>query len=288
MVNPFSPLNDLLMKVDNTTGKFTLDWKAPEFLEFFIFEYSIVFEILTLCLSIVDIVIISIMFYVFNKSPQFHYHLIALIKFIYFFFIVYGILKAILVFLADFPLFGEINEKTLVPKDLLFLEYGKMAFGAAYLGSLLGFTVERAWATICLEHYEKIKSRIFLAMMLLEQIGFGLIIATLMFLFPEVIIYGTILGISFSIFQMICFIVTDQVNQRRYKKSITVGNAYTLSQRFQLSENIRVFKRFRRVDTEVSDLSERKDSLKTSKGKQMVFRVEDEADMYFKQLNSWL
>lgn len=35
------------------------------------------------------------------------------------------------------------------------------------------------------------------------------------------------------------FIFFDQINQIRYKRSITVGNNYTLSQRYQLAENIR-------------------------------------------------
>lgn len=190
------------MKVDNETSKFELDWVAPEFFEYFLYHYYVILEVLMFFLSIIDIVIISIMFYVFNKSPQFHYHLIALIKLIYVFFITYGSLKIILTLMLCIFVFEDVNQRTLVPKELLFVEYFKMMFGVAYLASLPGFTLERIWATICLENYEKKQSKLFLIAMFLVQFGGGLIFATSMFIFPGTVFYGALIGILLSFMQM--------------------------------------------------------------------------------------
>uniref|UniRef100_A0A915E0P9 Uncharacterized protein n=1 Tax=Ditylenchus dipsaci TaxID=166011 RepID=A0A915E0P9_9BILA len=112
----------------------------------------------------------------------------------------------------------------------------------------------------------------------------------------------------------------DNLNQRRYRHSWTTGNAYTLSERYQLAENIRSGKIMRRSITVASfglffgiisfeplkktfmhvteELLERlyfktvspktTSNMKTSSGKKMVFKVEEERDLYFCQLrDSW-
>ncbi|EPB78856.1 Sre G protein-coupled chemoreceptor [Ancylostoma ceylanicum] len=46
-------------------------------------------------------------------------------------------------------------------------------------------------------------------------------------------------GLGIVFISVTCYFIFNAINQRRYQKSISVGTTYTLSQKFQLSENIR-------------------------------------------------
>ena len=71
--------NEYYIAMDNSTKGLKFEIVSPIEFRDWMQKYGSLLDFVILTLSIFDISAICIMFYVFSKSPQFHFHLIALV-----------------------------------------------------------------------------------------------------------------------------------------------------------------------------------------------------------------
>ncbi|WKX88988.1 hypothetical protein Q1695_008550 [Nippostrongylus brasiliensis] len=98
---------------------------------------------------------------------------------------------------------------------------------------------ERGFATLMFSDYEKRNNtRIVLFGCLLQYLCGVVAVITLHQGLLQFLTCA-IIGLCLIFTSTACYYIFNAINQKRYRKSISVGTTYTLSQRFQLSENIR-------------------------------------------------
>ncbi|RCN37849.1 hypothetical protein ANCCAN_16224 [Ancylostoma caninum] len=109
----------------------------------------------------------------------------------------------------------------------------------AFLGHLPHAVVERGFATFMFSTYEKQNNVHFVVFGCFSQYICGAVTVCLFHLGLVSLPVCTYTGLGVVFISVTCYFIFNAINQRRYQKSISVGTTYTLSQKFQLSENIR-------------------------------------------------
>uniref|UniRef100_A0A914PD52 Uncharacterized protein n=1 Tax=Panagrolaimus davidi TaxID=227884 RepID=A0A914PD52_9BILA len=124
-------------------------------------------------------------------------------------------------------------------KNVLYAEHIKFISIVAYFVASNWVIIERVWAIINLKGYETRKEYKFIVAVIFGQWfvsagGYWLAVQgylpVMLFLIP---------GIILTISSVLVYRYMDRKNKRKYRLSKSVGNAYTLTERYQLAENIK-------------------------------------------------
>ncbi|KAI6185981.1 Sre G protein-coupled chemoreceptor [Aphelenchoides besseyi] len=199
-------------------------------------------DILELCFTFSSAIYVGFGLYVISRSPVFGRNLILIVYTIIMNFYGMILLRVIVIFLmmvkgkSAFSLSHFFS----CTSELQLFEYGRIGFFGSYFSALSSLSIERFIATIQLSIYEKENHlNIFLL---------SIAIQTFSFFFAYIININNVVPFEYivlaSVFVnlliFVSFIFTERINFRWYKdvQSSPIG-LYTLSERFQLSENVR-------------------------------------------------
>ncbi|KAI1702217.1 sre G protein-coupled chemoreceptor domain-containing protein [Ditylenchus destructor] len=202
-----------------------------------IFKY---FQIFNFLLILLDSAFAILLLYIIACAPQFHPNFVALINAVFGGFLLLSLTRLILAY-ADFqcPRAECFQGPLILNRTMLCVEVGRL-FSTFLFPALTPLIVgERAIATMCLSNYEKNNFSLWTVAAFVWPIG-GSVLLTY-FMYNDMINMWIIAGAGAATGPMLYFgiVFIDNVNQRRYNFSTTEGSTCTLSERFQLAENIK-------------------------------------------------
>ncbi|KAI1715965.1 sre G protein-coupled chemoreceptor domain-containing protein [Ditylenchus destructor] len=130
---------------------------------------------------------------------------------------------------------------------LIYPEGARIAASVSAISTLFCVILERILATIQLQSYEKQRNVPFVAFCIASAWISGGVAVFVVFSTEINLFVFSIFGVFAAIVIILMFLYLDRINRRRYRDAMRGVANYTLSQRFQLSENIRsstILKRF--------------------------------------------
>ncbi|EYC04795.1 hypothetical protein Y032_0086g1994 [Ancylostoma ceylanicum] len=200
------------------------------------FEVANYVEFIILCTNIVVITITARMV---TSSTPLHRNLVLLLyNLVVTEFFVTIIRCTVLIISFHWP-YAIWDTSSPLYEPLYYLTMAQFIGLVAFLCHLPHVVAERGFATFMFSTYEKQNNIYIIVFGCFLQYMCGAVTVCLFHLglvsLPVCIYTG--LGIVFI--SVTCYFIFNAINQRRYQKSISVGTTYTLSQKFQLSENIR-------------------------------------------------
>uniref|UniRef100_A0A7E4ZZ09 G protein-coupled receptor n=1 Tax=Panagrellus redivivus TaxID=6233 RepID=A0A7E4ZZ09_PANRE len=229
-------------RIDHVYNLLYIDIKAdPQFIAF-IKKYQTPFEILTVFTSFIMISSFAFMMRYINSGLQLHVHLRRLIYATFGSFVLYRI-----------GVDGAIILRHIYPMDTMCVTFGIQQnlillkileiFGAlVFTVFLMGFNIERVVATIWIHDYETWSSWL----LIISIVTFVVLIAfamTLMLIFVNNSLFYTITAILIlGACELATYFYYMSINVRLYGTRVTSEIRMTLSQRYQLSENLRILR----------------------------------------------
>uniref|UniRef100_A0A7E4ZZC3 G_PROTEIN_RECEP_F1_2 domain-containing protein n=1 Tax=Panagrellus redivivus TaxID=6233 RepID=A0A7E4ZZC3_PANRE len=125
-----------------------------------------------------------------------------------------------------------------VPENLMTIKFIEIAAAAVFIGLLTAYCVERFAATAMIDTYETTKSYTFISVLILILIIAAIALVSVSFTSPYALSTVVVIAVFIFVFTILLFIYTVYANYKLYKNRIT--SEMTLSQRYQLSENMRL------------------------------------------------
>ncbi|KAH7705748.1 Protein SRE-3 [Aphelenchoides avenae] len=127
----------------------------------------------------------------------------------------------------------------LLSGSMSFLEMARIFGYATILGTIVSVIVERSIATIKLKSYEHQRSNFMVVVAVVYSWGIGAIATYVVWQNWLPMIYPVAAGVLYVMQFLATFVTVEYINRRRYDRSRRGIQTFTLSQRFQLSENLR-------------------------------------------------
>ncbi|KAH7710316.1 CRE-SRE-3 protein, partial [Aphelenchoides avenae] len=136
-------------------------------------------------------------------------------------------------------LVGTSNELFLLHGPIKYLEYGRIFAYTTVLGTIVTVLFERSIATIQLRSYERQRSNLVVVGSIVYSWHVGAI--STFFIWQEWLsmIFPVAFGVVYVVTCLAIFATVEYVNRKRYERARRGISTFTLSQRFQLTENIR-------------------------------------------------
>ncbi|KAH7693995.1 Protein SRE-3, partial [Aphelenchoides avenae] len=181
-----------------------------------------------------------LMFHIAYRHPIFHRNLMCLIANIWVHWLLGMTCRMVMVVWLFFDTKSLLSDEVFVTRGRLrVVEFMRIFCFGTILGTVASIVVERSVATIQLRSYEKQRSWTIVAGSLVYAWINGATGTYFVWQQSFSLMIPAIVGTLYSIGFVTIFATVERINRERYRRSRRGISTFTLSQRFQLSENIR-------------------------------------------------
>ncbi|CAB60490.2 Serpentine Receptor, class E (Epsilon) [Caenorhabditis elegans] len=191
---------------------------------------------------------ISILYYIFNttisiKAGCFKRNIHILHHAIY---VCCPIISTLMILEKILEIMGKVEEYESSNQPYIFLQFVRTALISTPFHSLAITVLERLCATYYIKDYER-NPRFFIGFSLIGGLYASSILTACIIKFTSYILHFAICDVIMNIVSYIFLIWNQKLNRKYYHDNRRVSNhTYSLGERYQISENIRVFKYYTR------------------------------------------
>ncbi|KAI1708265.1 sre G protein-coupled chemoreceptor domain-containing protein [Ditylenchus destructor] len=211
-------------------------------------SWSRLANICELCIILFDLILGSLIINIVSRHPMFHKNLLNLMQNLGFSWVVAIIGRCMVTIgIIIYPQGLGSPELFITTWPLIYAEGVRIAASVSAISTLFCVILERILATIQLQSYEKQRNVPFVAFCIAYAWISGGVAVFMVFSTEINLFVLSIFGAFGAIVVILMFLYLDRINRQRYRDAMRGVVNYTLSQRFQLSENIRsstILKRF--------------------------------------------